>query len=170
MLSAFSSLSHGGQTFDTEDREKENNRPLTTSQSSWHPTSESSLLFVRCSQRNRSRVSVKSLSPRALSSHLCAAPHLLSEVICCGADIQSSRLAGVCPAITPDKMFLFWRLYIWVAQAWSWPRGKVNAAAGAAGTWWKVIQYTGSARARATQRPHVVKQREETEAPGSVYF
>lgn len=72
------------------------------------------------------------VKPWALSRHLFAAPLLLSEAICCGANTQSSKLTDVCPAITPDKMFLFWPLYILLVQAWSWLCRKVNAAAGAA--------------------------------------
>lgn len=59
-------------------------------------------------------------------------PLLLSEAICCGVNIQSSELTDVCPAITLDKMFLFWLLYILVVQAWSWLCRKVNAAAAGA--------------------------------------
>ena len=76
---------------------------------------------------------MKSLRPEHFGGTYLRPPLLLSEAICCSANIQSSRLTDVCPAITRDKMFLFWPLYILVARAWSWLCRKVNsAAAGAA--------------------------------------
>lgn len=98
------------------------------------------------------------VKPWALLRHLFAPPPL-SETICCWVNAESSRLTDVCPAITLEKMFLFWPVVYFGGAGVVSAVQKGKRCGGSCWTWWKVIQYTDAAITWATQQPHIVKER-----------
>lgn len=131
MLSAFSSLSHGGQTFGTEETEQTHYSILK----GYDPTTDR--MCCNCPYVSDQYACWCECSVMVQTLHLKLWSSIAALLCSSGTVVRADLLyweytAQLCPAVTQYNMFLFWLLYILLVQARSVRCRKVNAAATAA--------------------------------------